>query len=424
MAAKKGKIPAHVTKKEFFHPDTQHPIIYILERIEDPRKPSQFFRHCLTSVLFMVIAAVICGAKDWPQIVVASQGMADWLSSYVDMSGGIPCERTFKNLFNAIKPEAMEQALRDIAELIRKKIPGEVVCFDGQTERSTGEKHLNLGGIHLLNAWSADNGICIGQLKVDDKSNEITAMPELMESLDLKNTIITADALNTQKKTVTKAIDCGADYLLPVKGNQRILLEEITSAFNQLDIERAKAEEHWETAVLKAKEHRDHLRLEKLMKEGPRSCGASFWESIEKGHGRIEIRSCMTMLAKDLPSKEEWKGLNTIARICRIRKIGDKEESETTYYIGSLEPDAELVASVARKHWGVENNLHGRLDIVFRQDDSRYRDRVGARNLAVVRKIALNAVSKETTMKGGIATKQYAASFNPVYRDKILKNLF
>ena len=424
MAAKKGKIPAHIKKKEFSHPNTQHPIIYILEGIEDPRKPSQFFRYSLTSVLFMVISAVICGAKDWPQIVVASEGMADWLSGYVDMSEGIPCERTFKNLFNAIKPEAMEEALRDIAALIREKIPGEVVCFDGQTERRTAEKNLSLSGIHLLNAWSADNRICIGQLKVDDKSNEITAMPELMDSLDLKNTIITADALNTQKRTVTKAIDCGADYLLPVKGNQEVLLEEIVSAFSQLDIDRAKAEEHWARAISKAKEHRDDLRLQKLIQEGANACGASFWESIEKGHGRIETRSCMAMSAKDLPSKGEWKGLNMIARICRTRKIGEKEESETTYYIGSLQPSAELVASVARKHWGVENNLHGRLDVVFRQDDSRYRDRVGARNLAVVRKIALNAVSKETSIKGGIATRQYAASFNQAYRDKVLKNLF
>ncbi len=424
MAAKKGEIPAHVKKKEFSHPNTQHPIIYILEGVEDPRKPSQFFRYSLTSVLFMTIAAVICGAKDWPQIVVASQGMANWLSDYVDMSGGIPCERTFKNLFNAIKPQAMERTLRDVAALIREKIPGEVVCFDGQTERRTVEKHLNLSGIHLLNAWSADNRICIGQLKVDDKSNEITAMPELMESLDLKNTIITADALNTQKTIVTKAIDCGADYLLPVKGNQGNLLEEITSAFNQLDIDRTKAEEHWKRAVLKAKEHRDDLRLQKLIKEGPSTCGASFWESTEKGHGRIETRSCMVMSAKDLPSKAEWKGLNTIARICRTRRVGDDEQSETTYYIGSLESNAELVASVARRHWGVENTLHWRLDVVLRQDDSRYRDRIGARNLAVVRKIALNAVSKETSIKGGIATRQYAASFNPAYRDKILKNLF
>jgi predicted transposase YbfD/YdcC len=424
MAAKKGEIPAHIKKKEFSHPNTQHPIIYILEGIEDPRKPSQFFRYSLTSVLFMTIAAVICGAKDWPQIVVASQGMTNWLSGYVDMSGGIPCERTFKNLFNAIKPEAMEQALRDIAALIRKKFPGEVICFDGQTERRTAEKHLNLSGIHLLNAWSSDNRICIGQLKVDDKSNEITAMPELMDSLDLKDTIITADALNTQKTIVIKAIDSGADYLLPVKGNQGNLLEEITSAFDQLDKDLAKAEEHWKRGVSKAREHRDDLRLQKLIEKGSSTCGASFWESTEKGHGRIETRSCTVISAKDLPSKEEWKGLNIIARICRTRRIGNDEQSETTYYIGSLKSNAELVASIARQHWGVENTLHWRLDVVLKQDDSRYRDRIGARNLAVVRKIALNAVSKETSIKGGIATRQYAASFNPALRDKILKNLF
>ncbi len=135
----------------------------------------------------------------------------------------------------------------------------------------------------MLNAWSADNRICIGQLKVDDKSNEITAMPELMDSLDLKNTIITADALNTQKTIVTKAIDCGADYLLPVKGNQGNLLEEITSAFDQLDIDRAKAEEHWKRAVSKAKEHRDDLRLQKMIKEGPSTCGCFFLGKHGKG---------------------------------------------------------------------------------------------------------------------------------------------
>jgi predicted transposase YbfD/YdcC len=320
MAAKKGKIPAHVKKKEFSHPKIQHSVIHILEGVKDPRQPSQFFRYSLTSVLFMTIAAVICGAKDWPQIVVASQGMVDWLANYVDMSSGIPCERTFKNLFNAIKPEAMETALRDIAALMRDRIPGEVVSFDGQTERRTAEKHLNLSGIHLLNAWSADNRICLGQLKVDDKSNEITAMPKLMETLDLKNTIITADALNTQRAIVAKAIKFEADYLLPVKGNQGNPLEEITSAFNQLDMDRTKAENHWKRAVSKAKEQRDDSRLRKLINEGASTCGSFFWESTEKGHGRVETRSCMVMSAKDLPSRSDWDGLNTIVRICRTRK--------------------------------------------------------------------------------------------------------
>ena len=424
MAGKKGIIPAHVKKKKFSHRQVEHPVIQILEEIEDPRKPSQFFKYSLTSVLFMTIIATICGAKDWPQIVIMSQGMADWLSTYVDMSGGIPCERTFKNLFNAVNPTAIERALQDLAKMLRKKHVGDVISFDGQTKRGTADKNANLSGIHLLNAWSSDNEICIGQLKVDDKSNEITAIPKLMECLDLKGTIVTADALNTQKTIVKKAVDGEADYLLPVKGNQPTLLQEIISAFEQLDIEQAKAQKQWEMAVSKAKKTSDKERLKKLVNDGVSQCGASFWQSIEKGHGRVETRTCTAISAKDLPSKNEWEELNTIVRICRERKEGSNLHVETMYYITSLKPVAELIADIARRHWGVENKLHWRLDVVFRQDNSRYRDRNGARNMAAIRKIALNALVKESSIKKGVATKQCAAACNPTYRENVLKNLF
>ena len=424
MAGKKGIIPTHVKKKEFSHPNIHNPIIQILEKIEDQRRPSQFFQYSLTSVLFMTIIATLCGAKDWPQVVIMSVGMTEWLSTYVDMKSGVPCERTFKNLFNSINPEAMEKALLDLSKIMRKKICGDVVSFDGQTERGTIDRLANLTGIHLLNAWSTDNDICLGQLKVDDKSNEITAVPKLMESLDLKGTIITADALNTQKTINAKAIECGADYLLPVKGNQPTLLQEVTSAFEQLDIEQAKAKELWERAVSKAKETRDRIRLKKLIEEGPSICGASFWQSFEKGHGRVEIRSCTAISAKDLPCKSEWKELNSIVRICRERKERGNAQCEVSYYITSLSLEAEKIANVARCHWGVENKLHWRLDVIFRQDNSRYRDRIGARNLAIVRKIALNALVKDNSIKGGVATKQCAAACNPTYREQVLKNMF
>jgi hypothetical protein len=241
MAARKGQIPSHIKKKEFTHPGQEHPIIQALERIEDFRKPSQFFRYSLTSVIFMVLVAQVCGAKDWPQTVVMCQGMADWLGKYVDMSGGVPCERTFKDLFNIIKPEAMEGLLKETADLVRERSPKEVISFDGQTERGTSDKVNDIKGIHLLSAWSSSNEICLGQIKVDDKTNEITAMPLLMDTLDLKGTIVTTDALNTQKAIVKKARDAGADYLFPVKGNQETLLQEIMSAFDQLDIEQKKA---------------------------------------------------------------------------------------------------------------------------------------------------------------------------------------
>jgi hypothetical protein len=213
MAGKKGQIPSHVKEKQFVHPGISQNLIQALENIEDMRKPSQFFHYSLTSVLFMALVAQICGAKDWPQTVVICEGITDWLGKYVDMSSGVPCERTFKNLFSAIRPECMESLLVNTADLMREKTPKEIISFDGQTEKGTKDKAHEVNGIHLLNAWSADNEICLGQIKVGDKSNEITAMPVLMETLDLKGAVITGDALNTQKAIMQKAVEVGADYL-------------------------------------------------------------------------------------------------------------------------------------------------------------------------------------------------------------------
>jgi predicted transposase YbfD/YdcC len=372
----------------------------------------------------MTLMAVISGATDWAKVVVMSQGMTDWLAQYVDMSAGIPCERTFTNIFNVIKPEALEEALQKLSELIREKIPQEIISFDGQTNRGTADKQKGLSGIHLMNAWSSDNRICLGQLKVDDKSNEIIAMPQLMDALDLKDTIITADAMNTQKTTAKKAIDGGADYVLPVKGNQPALLKDIQLAFEHLDKELASGRARWENEVNKAKEHRDEKRLEKLLKKGPPTYESTQWNSeIEKNHGRIESRSCTAMPIGDLPSKEGWEGIQSIARIRRERTENGETSHEIIYYIASLKPIADTIGGVTRGHWGVETQ-HWYFDVVFRQDKSRYRNRIGARNLSVIRKIALNGLLREDSIKKGIATKQCAAACNPSYREKVLKKLF
>ena len=425
MAGKKGKLPPHVTPKQFLHPGIEHPVIRLLDKVEDVRQPSISFSYCLTSVLFMIITAILCGAKDWPQVVVMSEGMVDWLARYVDMSSGVPCERTFKNLINSLNQDAMEDVLRELSNLIRQKIPQEVVSIDGQTARGTSEKAIG-DKIHLLNAWSAENRLCLGQLKVDDKSNEIPSVPQLMDLLDLQGTIVTTDALNTQTVNAAKAIEKGADYIFPVKGNQPSLLEEIILAFKGVDADRKIAQEQWQYAVAKAKEHKDEPRLSKLLTNGPNTCGVFRYTSeVEKAHGRIETRSCMAIPAGDLPCRNNWKGLSSLIRIERQRILDGKTSQETVYYISSLSAsNAKLIADAVRKHWSIEGNLHWYLDVVFKQDKSRYRDRVGACNLAAIRKIALNALTRETSRKGSIATKQAAAAVNPLYRDKILKNLF
>jgi predicted transposase YbfD/YdcC len=425
MAGKKGTIPNHVKQKEFIHPQESHSVISIFRRIEDPRKPSLSFCHSLTSVLFMTLIAVLCGASDWEQIVVSCEGMRNWLAKYVDMTSGIPCERTFKNIFNALKPEALESALRDFSSLLREKIPREVISFDGQTSCGTADKKKDLRGIHLLNAWSVDNKICLGQLKIADKSNEIPAMTQLLDLLDVKETIVTADAMNTQQATVAKIIEKGADYVLPVKGNQETLFKDIDLMFKGWEEDQQKEQGRLERAIEKAKEHRNPERLKKLLAEKKPTCEASIWTSgVEKNHGRIEIRSCVALPVGEMPSKEGWEKIQSIARISRERTVNNISSQETIYYIASLEPNAQIIAEVARDHWGVENSLHWRLDVHFKQDDSRYRDRQGASNLGVLRKMALNGLTKEKTLKKGVATKQQAAACNPVYRDKVLKNLF
>lgn len=426
MAGKKGIIPSHVKKKHFSHPGIEFSIIQLLEKVQDPRSPSFFFQYSLTSVLFMTLVGILCGATDWPKIIVIAQGLSPWLANYVDMTTGVPCERTFKNLINALHPNALEDVLHELAAGARKNKPLEVISFDGQTSKGTADKHKGLNGIHLLNAWSSENGICIGQLKVDDKSNEITAIPELMDILDLKGTVITTDALNTQKRIADKAIEKGGDYLLPVKGNQPGLQEAIIAAFEVVEQQQASAIVLHERAIAKAKGHRDNVRLQKLLMQGTPTCGAFFHEDDpEKSHGRIEIRRCMTISAKELPMAAEWRGIESLVQIERERIIGEKTTYEKVYYISSLDPKKpEIIASTAREHWGVESCLHWRLDVVFRQDQSRYRNRIGARNLAAMRKIVLNALSKETSMKGGMATRQFAAACNPAYRDKVIENLF
>jgi len=425
MAGKKGVIPNHIKQPMFIHPLESHPIISIFMRVEDPRKPSLSFRHPLPSMLFMTLIAVLCGATDWEQIVIACEGMQNWLARYVDMSAGVPCERTFKNVFSAIKPESLEKSLQELSSFLREKISGEVVCFDGQTSCGTADKHKDLRGLHLLNVWSADNKICLAQLKIDDKSNEIPAMPRLIDQLDLRDTIVIADAMNTQKNTVKKVIEAGADYVLPVKENQGALFKDIELAFQDLDHEKKMKEENWQKTAKRAEAIRDREGLKKLQNEKDFSCGSSAWiSSPEKGHGRIETRSCTALAIGELPSKEGWEGIESIARITRERSVGGKTSQETVYYIASLSPDAALIAEVVRDHWGVENSLHWRLDVHFKQDASRYRERNGASNLAILRKIALNMLSKEKTLKKGMATKQCAAAHKESYREKALKNFF
>lgn len=391
---KEKKVTKCVTRKETPHPGAGTKLIEILERVPDPREPSCNFKHPLTTVLFITVVCSLCGANDWEVLVVQAQSMSNWLSRYVDLSQGIPCVRTFKRVFEAICPNKMEAMLIDVMDILREKKERDVISFDGKTLRGTSASEKGLKGIHILNAWSKNNEICIGQTKVDDKSNEITAIPELMDLLDLKGTIITTDALNTQKTTAHKAIEKGADYFLPVKGNHPTLQEEIELLFSEA-------------------EHKKYKGFD-----------ADDLETIEKAHGRVESRKYYSIDAEGLPSAEEWDGMSSVGKVIRERTEKGITTKEIHYYISSCEVDAGILEMAIRGHWGVENGLHWSLDVIFREDKLRYRERNGARNMSTIRKITLGALGRDKTVKCGREGKRLLAATDSTYREKVLKNLF
>ncbi len=310
-------------------------ILELAEKVSDPRS-DKFKKHPLTSMLFIALVAKICGADDWVAIADTGEYLKDWIGHYVDLPFGIPSHDTFGRTFSLINNKAFSQLLIDWADHIRIKSENEVVAMDGKTLRGSAQKKTELKGLHLLNAWSVENGICLGHLDVDSKTNEITVIPKLIEILDLEGCIITADALNTQKTTAVAATNAKADYVLPVKGNQKDLLEDIELLFEDA-------------------ESKDYKGFD-----------ADQFETKEEGHGRVEHRIYSVLDAEDLPVAKEWLNMKSVGKVVRRRTYEDRSTIEVCHYIMSIEIDGKLFAHAVRSHWGVENNLHWSLDVTFR----------------------------------------------------------
>jgi predicted transposase YbfD/YdcC len=369
---------------------TKAKILELAERIQDPRR-DQFKKHSLTSMIFITLVGSICGADDWVAVADTGEHLKDWIGQYTDLPYGIPSHDTFGRTFGLIENQVFSQLLIDWADHLRIKSENEVVAMDGKTLKGNAKKQEGLKGIHLLNAWSVENGICLGHLSVDKKTNEITVIPKLIEILDLKGCIITTDALNTQKTTVEAIINAKADYVLPVKGNHKGMLKGVKLLFDEA-------------------EEKDY-----------RGCYADQFETNEKDHGRVEHRMYSVLDAEDLPLAKEWLNLKSVGRVIRRRTYADRSTFETCYFITSLDIDAKLFAHAVRGHWGVENKLHWSLDIVFREDHSKYRDRVGAQNLSAVRKMALGLLKKNDSVKKSLKRKRFQALTSSEFRSCIMK---
>jgi len=393
MSQPKGKVPSHIKVKEFQHPKMDDSIIQILMEVEDPRRPSCNFQHSIVTIIFITLVGVLCGAKDWEEIVQCAKGMIEWISCYVDTASGIPSNKTLKRVMGLIPTESLSRLLENLKSAIQD-FKGDIIAIDGKTLRGSRGWDKKDRPLHLLHAWSTEHGICLGQVSVDEKSNEITAIPELIKSLELKGTIVTTDALNTQKQTATAIIGKGGDYILPVKENHKDLYNDIQLFFKEAD-------------------EKEFQGIDSAQSQ-----------SIEKSGGRVEERFYDLIDVDDLPAQEEWTGCRCIGRVIRKRTKGEKTSIEVCYYITSLNLNIDKFAKGVRKHWGVENGLHLFLDIIFAEDRHRYQDRVGAANLSLLRKIALAILSKDSSLKCGRAAKQMRAATSSSYRDHLFKNCF
>jgi predicted transposase YbfD/YdcC len=360
-----------------------NPLQYFAE-LNDPRVERNR-DHLLEEILLMAIAAVLSGAESWNDIEEYGRAKKDWLKTFLQLPGGIPSHDTFNRVFTALDSEELEKGFVAWVSSIARLTAGEVVAIDGKSLRGTGTG-TGKPIVHMVSAWASANNLVLGQRKVDDKSNEITAIPKLLEALELSGTVVTIDAMGCQKTIAAKIVEKGADYILAVKDNQGHLLEEMKDSFRMLTAD-AVAEE------------------------------------IDCGHGRVERRTCSVIADTSLVEQAaQWPSLRGLVRIAaeRYHKISGKTEREIRYYITSLRPDAARLNAAIRQHWGIENKLHWALDVSFGEDHSRKRAGNSARNFSLLNRIALNILRQETSSKRGIKGKRLKAGWDHDYLLKLL----
>lgn len=342
-------------------------------------------KHLLCDIIILTILAVICGAESWDSIELFGKTKLSFLKTFLKLPNGIPSHDTINRVFSAIQPRLFEEAfIKWVESLKNENITKEVVSLDGKCIKGSKDSFHEKNPIYMVSVWASENHLVLGQLKVNEKSNEITAIPLLLDLLDIEGSIVTIDAIGTQTNIAQKIIQNKADYILSVKGNQKELFSQVTDSFNR--------------------------------------CKSDSTDSItEKGHGRIETRTCEVISNLGfIDNRDLWQGLKAIVKITAHRDLGNKQESETRFYISSFVDTAENFNTFIRQHWGIENKLHWTLDMVFDEDRQRKRTKNAAHNFSFIRKIALN-ILKQDTSKGSIVSKRLRAGWDDKFLMQLLK---
>jgi len=359
-------------------------------QLADPRDSTKA-RHKLLDMIAISVAAVICGADDWVSIAAFARAKEGWLRKFLELPNGIPAHDTFGRVFSLLAPEAFEQCFRDWVSAVRQAVPEEVVAIDGKSVRRSHNRGAGLGPLHVVSAWATENRLVLGQVATEAKSNEITAIPRLLELLVLEGCIVTIDAMGCHTKIAEQIIAAGGDYVLALKGNQGTLAEEVEEAFIDADA-------------------RDYAGLD-----------AQVIETSARNHGRVETRRYRTLgNLEGVPRSALWKGLNMIGMVESQREVDGKTSTEYRFYIGSIGSDAARFARAVRGHWGIENDLHWSLDVAFREDESRLRDPQARENFAVLRHMALSRLKNDKREKMGIKNKRLKAGWDEKYLSHLL----
>lgn len=359
------------------------------ENIKDPRHHNK--RHKLLDIIFIAICAVVSGADTYEQIENFGKQRKRWLSKKLELPHGIPSHDTFGRIFEKIIPNEFQSSFMHWIESVAQLTKGQVIAIDGKTLRRSHDKTNDKKAIHMVSAWASENQVILGQLKTDEKSNEITAIPNLLKLLDISGCIITIDAMGTQKKIANTIIGKDADYILALKENQKTLCQDVSLFFE---------------------------KMEEMKKQG-----FSFDEAtdVDGGHGRIETRRTVVTSDIDwLQDRDNWANLKSIGMVESCREIDGESSHERRYYISSLGCSADTFGRAVRNHWGVENCVHWVLDIAFREDESRVRKGHSPENFAAIRHIALNLLRNNKTFKGSVKSKRLNAAMNVKYLEQVM----